>query len=106
MPIYEFQSEDGVVIDEWFSASDAPRVGEVIERDGVKYTRIYSTSTYGRVENDGYHVARSLPRWTPKHPGEKCPYPRVNERGQPMFANKKEIREFEARSGGVYKYDQ
>ena len=49
------------------------------------------------------HTAHSLPRWKPR-PGEKCPYPRVDSKGRGVFETKREIKEFEARSGG-YKFD-
>lgn len=40
MPLYVFQSEDGVVQDIFFSMSDAPAIGSTIELDGVKWRRI------------------------------------------------------------------
>jgi hypothetical protein len=104
MPLYLFESKDGRAHEEWFSVDERPELGATIVRDGVRYTRVLSTRVVATSENDGYHVARSLPRWN-RASGEPCPYPRVNERGQGVFVNNREIREFSARSGGKYKYD-
>lgn len=43
MPTYQFQTESGATVDIDMAASDAPEAGSVIERDGVRLTRIYSS---------------------------------------------------------------
>lgn len=42
MPIYEFQSEDGEVIERVHPMREAPPIDSVIEVDGKKYKRIAS----------------------------------------------------------------
>ena len=45
------------------------------------------------------HVAVQLPRWH-KHA------PRVNEKGQPVFLNRREIEEFTAKTDGRYRWGE
>lgn len=94
MPEYEFRTADGRIVTEFLPMSEAPEIGSWRTVGGVRAQRIASVprQTDRRYE----HVAHSLPPWDPRAP-------RHDEEGQPVFVSRKEIDEYAARSGKVYR---
>ena len=96
MPMYEFSREsDGKVVEFHFRMADAPSIGSVIERDGVKYTRLVSDSQLSSeidiVTHKYPYVSRSLPKNLPG-----CD---SNNKGQPIITSRRHEREIMGRYG-------
>ena len=94
MPTYEFETEEGVRLEEYFPMRDAPRANdEWIEIQGQRCKRIIS-SHQTRVIDDA-HISNALPR---KGSGIETVWDKFTPDGKPYFEGSKDIREFEARS--------
>lgn len=81
---YQFQADDGEVIERDYRMKDAPELGYKITIDGKEYARILSEPAFvGLAEhdsNDYPRVSRALPKYT-----KGCP---LNDKGQPVILNK------------------
>lgn len=95
MPTYEFENrKTGTRVERFFSVDEAPSIGSFIVIGGKQYHRRPSTSQ-ALVQPDCYHVSKMLHE---NHPHA----PRVNSQGEAVFTTRKEIREFEAKTGMKY----
>jgi len=95
MPTYEFETADGVILQEWYPMAAAPVAdGEWIDIQGHRCQRIISGGTEARVIDDR-HVSDSLPR---HGSGIETVWNKFTPEGKPYFEGSKDIREFEARS--------
>lgn len=63
MPIYEFETDDGVVLTQFFAMKEAPRIGQGVVIDGMKCKRIPSCPG-GRPAWRPY-ISNRLPRHLP-----------------------------------------
>jgi hypothetical protein len=100
MSVFEFESKTGERIEREYPIGKAPKRIRVA---GVAFTRCFP-----RIEPRCWTpkiVGHSLPRAKDKATAERFGYPRTNERGQPIFTSKKEVREFTARSDRYWAYD-
>jgi hypothetical protein len=89
MPVYEFVTDAGERAELVFSMSQAPAVGETIERDGRRWRRVPSTGVGGAVPFKPF-TSTTLP--------EDCPEaPRHNADGQAVFETRRELNETLAR---------
>jgi len=96
--IYEFQSEDGRIIEEEGDPRHPPPIDSCIERGGVVYKRVASTPhlAVSSINN----AMPSLPLW---HPDAK----RYDGRGAPVMRSNDEALEFAKRANhraGFEKY--
>lgn len=62
--IYEFLDDAGDAVEIYMPASDAPPIGDVIERDGRRLVRVASRSGV-IVRSFGGYASAMLPRWSP-----------------------------------------
>lgn len=102
MPVYEFQElKSGRVVEDYFHMNDAPECGTVVLVRGKKARRLPPRSV-GAKAFDPEHVALGFH----KSNGLKgLKVPRFDKDGYVAFKSMREIREFEASSGGRFKYD-
>ena len=100
---YEFLNEDtGKVVDLLFAFGDAPAIGESIDVDGVRHTRVPPRLSGTKVSRDVRHVSHQLPRsWDGEGPD---PAPRRDGKGRPVFHNRREIENYAAKTD--MEYDQ
>ncbi len=110
MVLYEFQARDGKVVERDYPMLSAPKIGTVIVVKGKRYRRIMSRCAGDVCLNgvgrgvrcvDYAHEAVSMPNV--RH-GRDPAVPRYSKDGFPVFLNKREIREFEAKRP-QFKYD-
>ncbi len=100
MPTYEFQTEHGEMLEEFFPMREAPSAdGEWLEIQGKRCQRVISQAQ-ARVL-DHRHVSHSLPR---KGSGIETVWDKFTPEGKPYFEGRKDIIDFEARS--TYKQGQ
>lgn len=93
MPLYPFISESGEVYEVSYSMRDAPSIGDIIELDGKKLTRIVSNFTVdpGTNRNQYPYVSTALPRKL-----EGCP---TNAQGKPIIMSRRHERNIAAMHG-------
>lgn len=98
MPTYEFQDvKNGAVVELYMPMSEAPRIGHSI-REGKRKLRRIASVPEGKVQPDCRHVSNLIPTKHLKHA------PRPDVGGAVTFHNRREIREFEAKSGLKYEH--
>ena len=95
MPHYDFETDAGKPVELYFSMSAAPRVGEVIEQDGVRLTRVLSVTRKTDLvqrEISGV-VCHQAAAWAPgaKHYVRDKSSP---DYGQPVMTSRKDIAHF------------
>lgn len=57
MPLYTFESEDGLIEDLFYKMEDVPSLGKVIELNGVKWTRVFTKPNAAiATQSDPYSV--------------------------------------------------
>lgn len=100
-PLYEFELEDGSVVEEFFAMADAPENGKYVVLEDGRTARRVPSGGQQNVVKDYFHVAHSLHRDNPDRPlrnedGSRR-YPRCDNHGRPVFESKREIQEFKAR---------
>ena len=78
MPMYEFQTPDGDVVEKFIPMKDAPDFGEVVDVDGVPCKRIASPSAVSRPTWTPY-VSSRLPK---NLPGFEC-----TKSGKPIISS-------------------
>lgn len=85
MTVYEYQSDDGEVIERELPMTRAPKIGSRLVKAGKVFYRL-PPKVRTRVEGDHHFASHSLPlNW---------PYaPRHDKLGRPLFANKREVDE-------------
>lgn len=93
MPTYEFQSDDGALIERDYPMAKAPKVGRCITVNGVKYRRLPPALTRP-VCHDERHLGYTLPR---KRPGNGMPEHPADHLGRYQFTGKRDRIEFEAK---------
>ena len=96
MPIYEFETPDGEVIELFYRMADAPGWGEVIDHKGLPVTRILERhQILGRREMRV--TAQSLKRQAHWNTEELRVHREAggtfDKRGQPQFSTRKQIDE-------------
>ena len=98
--LYQFQSDDGEVIERDYRMSNAPELGQKVTVNGKAYHRILSLpASVGLAEydeNDYPRVSRALPKFT-----KGCP---LNEKGQPVILNKAHERRILKQEGYTREY--
>lgn len=86
MPHYDFEDvATGEAVELFFSMSDAPRVGEVVRRDGRRLRRVWSVNNPVLARREVSFKAWSLDPWTPG-------FDRYDTDGQPLVSGKRELR--------------
>lgn len=96
MPTYEFQDvRTKAVVERWMPASEAVAIGHSI-REGKRKLRRIASMPQALCQPDCRHVANTIPTKHLKHA------PRPDDDGAVTFHNRKEIREFEAKTGMKY----
>lgn len=103
MPIYEFKLDDDSIVEEFFHAGEAPRIGESVRLEcGELGRRVPSQPLSSMVRRDvSFTCLQAARKWTGDGPD---PAPRRNEKGQPVLHSRKEAIEF-GRATGM-KYDE
>jgi len=97
--MYDFETPTGEVVEHFFSMANAPKIGEVVEIDGVRCTRLMSDcQTSVRADIQPF-VSRTLPPNDPRAP-------RHDKKGRAMFANQREVNEYIAKTEGQFHYDK
>jgi hypothetical protein len=99
VPEYVFESEEepGVYVEEFFSMSEAPKIGQGIERDGKRYVRVPCVPRAPDLTHTWRHKGLTSNQWHPfvgKGEGWHSSYDRE---GRPQFENKRQAREFARR---------
>lgn len=102
MTLYPFEDcETGETVELDFSMDDAPRIGAVIEQEGRRYRRLVSPFMR-EPEWDCAHVVHQL-QSAKRDPVNGYEFPHYDKAtGKGAFKNRREIREFEARTGLSY----
>lgn len=110
MPTYEFQADDGEVIERVRPMARAPRIGSVLRVKGKVYRRVASLGVGSAgIVREYRHVAHSLPR---KWQWPTMPHNKFDERGRAVFESKRDVEKFQAavkdRPGysGKYRYNE
>jgi hypothetical protein len=98
MPLYDFQTESGEIIEAHFAMVNAPSIGETIEIDGQPATRLVSKH-HAQVHGIEPFVSRTLPKNDPRAP-------RHDKEGRAMFATQREVTEYLAKTEGQFGYDK
>ena len=80
--LYEFITNSGDVLEADFPMSNAPDVGQVVEIDGVKATRILSVPAEVRCDNWKPYASDRLPKGLPGCRHDKSGRPIIETRGQ------------------------
>lgn len=103
MPTYQFEADDGRVLERDYPFGKAPTLGSVVEIDGVRCTRVVSEHLARATETVNPFVSMSLPPW---EPGAKryVTDPSDLNYGQPIFHSRREADEFDERSEGKWTY--
>lgn len=99
MPLYEFKTADGEIIEANFPLAKMPKVGSWVTIGGKRARRILSNSfdknAMRGVRVTSYeHEAMNMPHIS--H-GRDPAVPRYSENGFPVFRTKREIQEFQAK---------
>ena len=135
MPMYEFKAQDGDVVERWFPMAEAPEIGSIVEDvDWGSITRIPSGSPRKGIVRDYACVAHSLPRvYDPRAVakrrereaarerdpaqreallksaeewrGSEPIWKKVTPEGKPVFETKRDVEEFQARTGNRYGFN-
>jgi hypothetical protein len=79
MPMYEFKTDDGGILEKHFSIKDAPSIGSRRVIDGQRCTRVVSTSPQVRSEFKPYS-SPTLPKGYPGCPTDRRGYSIVTSR--------------------------
>lgn len=93
MPLYTFTALNGDEIDRHYPMGEAPPFGTAIKHKGRMYERLPQVPEQ-RNQPDCRHVCYDLR----DHPEA----PHKDHMGRPVFHNRKEIREFAAKTGWTY----
>lgn len=94
MPIYEFETDAGTIIEEFYPMKDAPVAdGNWVKVKGQKCKRIISRHEPRVIDNA--HVSSSLPR---KGTGIEKVWDKFTPEGKPYFESNKDVAEFQSRS--------
>ena len=96
--LYLFRAPDGNEIGLEYEPGCAPKIGEVIDRDGNPYMRVVSMAPGASIVREFAHVSHQLPRYDPRAPA-------WNHQGKPVFRNKREVADYSARCHGGFVYD-
>ena len=99
MPMYDFETPTGETVEHFFPMAEAPKIGQTVDIDGVACTRLMSDCQMSVSETIGPFVSRTLPRNDPRAP-------RHDKDGRPMFATKREVTEYVAKTEGQFGYDK
>lgn len=101
-PIYEFETRDGRIIEEYMKAHEAPLIGARRKVKGEMCTRIAS-KLEGCVKPDVRFPSLSLPKGQRQKDGSfKSVYSKTcDEKGRPTFTSMAKVKEAEAISRDV-----
>ena len=105
MPIYQFESKHGHMLERFYHMADAPKIGARIKFRGRVYSRVPSDYQCMAVA-DRHFVSNMLPRNYAHHAGEF-----EAGTGKPMFDSKRTLTETLAKSRdlegseGYYDYE-
>lgn len=99
MPLYEFRTAKGEVIEAHYPLKRMPKVGSWVTVNGKRAQRILSRADdrnemRGLRVTDYTHEARNMPNLS--H-GRDPAVPRYSKDGFPVFMTKREIQEFQAK---------
>ncbi len=104
MPLYQFESKHGNMIEEFFYMKDAPKIGSRIRRQGRVYSRVPNDYNCIAIADRNF-VSKQLPLNYKHHRGE------FDKSGRPVFTSKQDIIETVACSrdndegAGSYDYE-
>ena len=100
MPIYEFETSTGEVLEQFFPMADAPRVGTEVVIEGVPCVRIFERQHVQCAERHTPFESHSICPKAAKRLGHK----EFGATGSPIFRSHKQAHEFAAKSEGLYEY--
>ena len=89
MPAYQFQADDGEVIERFYPIREAPPLGAVLRVSGKKFRRIVSLP--GSLPDFKPYSTNAIPRRTPGF--------RHDRRGKPVVENRQQERRYAKRMG-------
>lgn len=90
MPIYQFETPEGQIVEEHLPMAEAPPIGEYHVINGITCRRVCERKQFDP-KPDRRHVALNLPKnWKYAK--------RFDEQGHPVFTSKREIDETVARA--------
>jgi len=95
MPHYDFEDDDGEVVELWLTMSAAPRIGETMEHEGRRLTRILSLALpEGTVQReiDCVVVQQAAP-WAPGA-NHYVMDPKSTDYGQPVLTSRRDVKQF------------
>jgi len=106
--IYEFEAEDGTLVEVEMDAANAPDIGEPLVLDGVEYRRVFSLPQVCGARDGSTRWPRFTSKQLPRYvrgskaseefwKGHKSGF---NAQGQPRFASRHEAEEACARQNG------
>lgn len=98
MPLYEFETDSGEIIEAHFSMSEVPSIGERVNLNGQMATRLVSQHN-AQVHGVEAFVSRTLPKNDPRAP-------RLDKKGRPVFHGKREVEEYLSKTEGQFGYDK
>jgi hypothetical protein len=109
MRSFEYETDDGTVVE--LVRTKHPKIGEYCRFRGQRMRRLPPRMGQPNIPILE-HVAHSLPRCQGATPEARETeriqrgYPRINDKGQPVFLNRREINEYSSRSHGSHTYDR
>lgn len=100
MPEYTFEDERGKRVVVVLPMAEAPSIGETLTVEGRTLTRIIDAGSLpvGGAQRDVYFTSYQVPR----SPFYQDAAPRIDSKGRPQFASKREVTEFCAKTGYVW----
>lgn len=99
MPMYDFETPTGEVVEHFFPMAQSPKIGDTVEINGVQCTRLMSDcQTSVRADVQPF-VSRTLPPHDPRAP-------RQDKKGRAVFHGKREVEEYIAKTEGQFAYDK
>lgn len=135
MPLYEFRALDGTLVERWFSMDAAPEIGSnTQDAEWGEITRIPSGMPAPGIVRDYANVGASLPKvWDPRVVAKrrraearveadpvqreellksaedwersKPFWKKTDAKGKPVFETKRDVDEFQARTGDRYRFN-
>lgn len=99
MPEYPFECVErpGEHRLEFFSMSEAPKIGDVIERDGLLWVRVPAIPQSHTLTKTWRHAGLTSNAWHPWVGQAEGWHDRYDPTGRPQFQTKREAREFARR---------
>jgi hypothetical protein len=94
--IYEFQAEDGSIVERDYPMAQAPQLGQAITVDGKKYKRILSAGSQQVIKEFKEYESVACPKGVEKID----PSIKVNPKtGRPIITNRAQEREIARQTG-------